>query len=706
MSSTLDRPIAHAGRPTDRIDGPRKVTGTAPYAADADVRQPLHAVLVESSIARGRVRAIDETAARALPGIVEIMTFRNAPRVTQTGFSMPESIAYMEPHLMPLQNGDIMYWGQHIAVVIARTFEAARAGAEKLRIDYHVEANESELNDRTRATKERAEEFMGQPLNVERGNPDAALASAHATIDATYTTPEETHNALEPAATIASWSHGDLTVYDSTQWIVGTQKTLAHLFAIAPERVRVISPFVGGGFGSKGFIWPHIAIAAMAAKLTGDTVKLVVDRTQFFTSNGHRTPTEQRVRAGADAGGKMTALVHDVLTTTGRAGEWIEPCGGITPMLYDVPNVRVTHHLVRLDTSTPAPMRAPGESPGTFAIESALDELAYAANLDPLELRVRNHAVSDPSTQTPFSSKHLLECYTEGARRFGWSERNPQPRSMRDGREFIGYGMATATYPAMAGATSVRARLEPGGHVRIECATHDIGTGMYTIIAQVAADTLGIPLEHIDVRIGDSNFPAAPVAGGSQSTASVMPPLVAACRQLLDAAGGDLASAQPGLEVSANATGDVDDKHFSFHSFGAQFCEVRYDEELARVRVSRFTGVFDCGNVLNPKAARSQMMGGIIMGLGMALMEETIRDPRTGGIVTNNFADYRVPVNADIPPIDVGFVEFPDLTFNSLGVRGVGEIGITGVAAAVANAVYHASGRRVRDLPIVPEKLL
>jgi xanthine dehydrogenase YagR molybdenum-binding subunit len=432
----------------------------------------------------------------------------------------------------------------------------------------------------------------------------------------------------------------------------------------------------------------------------------VVDRSQFFTSNGHRAQTEQRVRIGATAFGAMTALVHDVLAASGHAGDFHEPAGKSTDFLYEVPNMRTTHHTVRLDIPTPTAMRGPGESPGSFAIESALDELAYAVNVDPVELRVRNHAPKDPHRGTPFSSKHLLECYRVGAERFGWSKRTPEPRSMRAGNEFVGYGMATATYPAMAGATDVRVRTDGSGRVTVECATHDLGTGMYTIIAQVASDALGIPLANVTVKIGDSKYPKGPVAGGSQSTASVMPPLVDACEQLKRKAGGDVASAKAGLEATASASGEVDEEKHAFHSFGAQFCEVRYDEELARLRVTRFTGVFDCGRVLNPKTARSQMVGGIIMGLGMALMEETLLDPRSGAIVTNNLADYHVPVNADVPPIEIAFVEHPDLIFNSLGVRGMGEIGIVGVAAAVANAVYHASGRRVRDLPIVPERLM
>jgi xanthine dehydrogenase YagR molybdenum-binding subunit len=706
MSTTLERSQTNAGRAVDRVDGPLKVTGAARYSADAPVEHPLFAVIVQSTISRGRIRAFDETAARAVAGVVEVLTYHNAPRITPTGFDFQTSTPYVEANLTPLQTNAIRYWGQHIAAVVATTLEAATTAAALLRVSYDEEPASVLITPQTRARKEKVETFFGSPLHLERGDVDAALKAAATTLDVTYTIPAQTHNAMEPSATVASWSGDDLTVYDATQWINGTQNALAHFFNLDPKRVRVISPFLGGGFGSKGFAWPHTVIAAMAAKVVGKTVKLVIDRSQFFTSNGHRSETEQRVRIGATAFGAITALIHDVLDTTGYAGDFTEPCSKSSGMLYAVPNLRTTHHNVRLDISTPTAMRAPGETPGSFAIESALDELAYAVNVDPIELRVRNHAAKDPSSGLPFSSKHLLECYSEGARRFGWAQRTSEPRSMRDGDELVGYGMATATYPAMAGATDVRVRTDGEGRVTVECATHDLGTGMYTIIAQVASDTLGIPLDHVTVKIGDSAYPKAPVAGGSQSTASVMPPLVDACEQLKRLAGGNVSGAAAGLEATASASGEVDEERHSFHSFGAQFCEVRYDEEIARLRVTRFTGVYDCGRILNPKTARSQMIGGIIMGIGMALMEETLRDARSGAIVTNNLADYHVPVNADIPPIEIAFVEHPDLTFNALGVRGVGEIGITGVAAAIANAVYHASGRRVRDLPIVPERLL
>jgi xanthine dehydrogenase YagR molybdenum-binding subunit len=693
------------GTPVDRVDGPLKVTGAARYSADAPVPEPLFAVLVQSTIARGRIRGFDDAAARAVDGVVEILTYRNAPRLRETGFVFSVPTIYAEDGLMPLQRDTVCYWGQSVAAVVATTFEAARAGALALRVQYDAEPAALTL-EAGRDRRERVDQWFGSPLNIERGNVDEALAASDATVDATYTTPEETHNPLEPSATVAQWDGDALTVHDATQWIMGARSTLAHFFDLPVERVRVICPFVGGGFGCKGWMWPHTVITALAAKAVGRPVKLALDRSQFFTATGYRTRTEQRVRVGGSADGKIAALVHDVLTTTGNVGDWQESAGRIAPWLYDIENVRTTHDTVKLDIATPTAMRAPGEAPGNFALESALDEFACTIGIDPLELRIRNHATIDRSTGTPFSSKHLLECYREGARRFGWERRSAAPRSMRDGGELIGWGMATATYPAFSGPTEVRVRVEAGGIVAIECATHDLGTGMYTVIAQVASDALGLPLERLIVRIGDSAYPRAPVAGGSQSTASVAPAVADACRVLLEKTGGTVDERSAGVEATGNATDDYDEAHFSFHSFGAQFCEVRVDEELARVRVSRFVGVFDCGRIVNPKTARSQMVGGITMGLGMALMEETIRDARSGAVVTNNFADYLVPVNADIPAMDIAFVEEPDLKLNAMGVRGIGEIGITGVAAAVANAVFHATGKRVRDLPILPERLL
>jgi xanthine dehydrogenase YagR molybdenum-binding subunit len=703
--TTAERIRPLVGSAIDRIDGPLKVTGAARYTADAPVEMPLFAVLVSSTIARGRITAIDDAAARALDGVVDVLTYRNAPRLHETSFDFTVPTIYVEGGLMPLQTDRVCYSGQFVAAVIATTFEEARAGAARLHIAYETETAAVTLDER-RDQSEPVEQFFGSPLNIERGDVDRAFATSSTVVEATYRTPEETHNPLEPSATVAQWDGNVLTVHDATQWIMGTRSTLAHFFGLPLENVHVICPFVGGGFGCKGFMWPHTVIAALAAKATGKPVKVVLDRSQFFTASGYRPQTEQHLRIASDAAGTLTAIEHDVLSPTSAVSEWVEPAGKTTPWLYDVPNLRTTHRIVRIDVATPTAMRAPGEAPGSFALESAMDELAAALQMDPLDVRVRNHATIDRTSGSPFSSKHLLECYREGARRFGWERRTPLPRAMREGSELVGFGMATATYPAFSGPTEVRVRVEAGARVAVECATHDLGTGMYTVIAQVAADSLSLPLERIDVRIGNSAYPRAPVAGGSQSTASVAPAVADACRALRERTGGTIDDRAVGIEATGSATDDYDAEHFSFHSFGAQFCEVRVDEELARVRVSRFVGVFDCGRIVNPKTARSQMIGGITMGIGMALLEETVRDSRNGAVVTNNFADYRIATNADIPPIEIAFVDEPDTRLNAIGVRGIGEIAITGVAAAVANAVFHATGKRVRDLPILPEKLL
>jgi xanthine dehydrogenase YagR molybdenum-binding subunit len=743
MTATLDRPATGTivGTPLDRVDGPAKVTGAARYAADAPVPSPLYAIIVQSTIARGRITAIDESAARDVPGVVEIMTYRNAPRVPviEFEFTMP-----MQEQLAPLQTDDVHYDGQHVAVVIGTTFEAARAGASLLRITY--ETRPAAFDRDTAETLERPEQWFGDDAQPRRGDPEHAFETSDVRIDATYATPVENHNPLEPSATVAEWRDGDLTVHDATQWVLGTRAVLAKSFGLDEERVHVIAPFLGGGFGCKGFTWAHTVVAAMAAKLAGRAVKLVLSREQMFTSVGHRSDTRQRIRLGASRDGRVHALLHDVLAASSRVGTFIETAGGVSTMLFDVPNVAVTHRLARLDIPTPTAMRAPGEAPGSFALGSAMDELAYACGLDPLDVLRRNHASVDPSNGHPFSSKHLLACYDRGAEAFGWSARSHAPRSMREGDELIGWGVATATYPGMRAPAQARVTIAPDGAIDVISATHDLGTGMYTILVQIAADALGADPRAIRVRIGDSTFPPAPVAGGSMSSASVGPavhdaaerarreataiaiasagsPLHGLREDQIEARDGMLrAKAEPERAISygdlvrlsgtgaieatgSGAPGDEGER-LSFHSFGAQFVEVRVDEELARVRVSRAVGAFDCGRILNPKTARSQMVGGIVWGIGMALMEETVRDTRAGAVVTNNFADYHVPVNADIGRIDVVFVEEPDFALNPLGVRGIGEIGITGVAAAIANAVYHATGLRVRDLPIVPEKLL
>ncbi|BDE05336.1 dehydrogenase [Vulcanimicrobium alpinum] len=744
MSTTLEQPRSarpSIGAPVDRIDGPLKVAGAAPYAADTPVNDALHAVLVQATIPRGRIAAIDDGAARAVPGVVEILTFRNAPRVRELRFDwttpMPESLA-------PLQDDVIRYDGQHVAAVVARTFEAAREAAALLQIRYDAEA--AHLDIAHPAETRLPDDWFGDNPQSRRGDPEAAFAAAPVQIDATYTTPVEHHNPLEPSATVAQWNGDDLVVHDATQWVIGARNCLAAAFGIAPERVRVLSPYVGGGFGCKGWFWAHTLIAAMAAKHVGRPVKLALTREQMFTSAGHRSETVQRLRVGAARDGRLAAIRHDVRTTTSRVAPWVETAGAPTKFLFACDNVGVHHEVALLDVTSPTAMRAPGEAPGTYALGSALDELAYACGLDPLELLRRNHADTDADEGLPYSSKHLLACYARGAEHFGWERRAPQPRAMRDGRDLVGYGVATAVYPALRSSAQARVTVGADGTIEVATAAHDLGTGLYTIVAQVAADAFGVAPHDVRVSIGDSSLPPAPVAGGSMTTATVTPAVADAARRAiaelvalasrdpgspLFGLGTDAIVARDGALVvrgdpsraaaladvlkgsgvaSVAAVGEAapgdESRGLAMYSFGAQFVEVRVDPDFGTVRVSRALGAFDCGRIINAKTARSQMIGGIVWGIGMALLEESVRDARTGAFVTNNLADYHVPVNADIPPIDVLFVEEPDYALNPLGARGIGEIGITGVAAAIANAVYHATGIRVRDLPIVPEKLL
>ena len=730
------------GAPLDRVDGHAKVTGAARYAADTPAANPLYAMIVQATVARGTITEIDETAARAVPGVVEVLTHRNAPRVPAFPFEF--TLPFCE-ELAPLQDAAVHYDGQHVALVLGETFEAAREGAALLRISYAPSWAEFDLE--TAHTVTNPEQFFGNAMQYRRGEPERAYDESAVRIDATYTTPLENHNPMEPSATVAEWHGNELLVHDSSQWVMGAQACYAKTFALDATQVRVLSPYIGGGFGCKGFVWAHQTLAAMAAKATGRPVKLVLTREQMFTSVGHRGLTRQRVRLGATRDGVLQATLHDATGVTSRVGSsFFEPSVIATAMLYGAPDVALTTRVAQLDVPSPTAMRAPGEAPGTFALGSALDEIAYACGLDPLDVLRRNETATDLEVGLPFSSRNVLACYDRGAEAFGWSRRSHAPRSMREGRELIGWGVATATYPAMRSPGEARVTITPDGMIDVASATHDLGTGMYTVLTQIAADALGADPRAIRVRIGDSSLPLAPVAGGSMSTASVGPAVLDAATRAraeaitiattsgesplhglraddVEVVGGMLrAKADPSraigygevaqlgasgaIEVHAHAGPGEEAERYSFHSFGAQFVEVRFDEEIARLRVTRALGVFDCGRIMNRKTARSQMLGGITFGLGMALLEETVRDPRYGAVVTNNLADYHLPVNADVPPIEVLFVEEPDLRFNPLGARGVGEIGITGVAAAVANAAYHATGVRVRDLPIVPEKLL
>jgi xanthine dehydrogenase YagR molybdenum-binding subunit len=555
---------------------------------------------------------------------------------------------------------------------------------------------------------------------------------------------------MEPSATVAEWVAKDqLTLHDATQYVKGVQDILAKAFDLPRENVRVISPFVGGAFGCKGAVWPHIILAAMAAKAAGAPVKFALSRQDMFSGAGHRTPTTQTVALAATRDGKLQAIRHRTETLTSQVGEYVESAGArSTGVLYASPAIAVEETVFKVNVATPTFMRAPGECPGTYALECAMDELAAALKIDPVELRLHNYADKHPIKDKPWSAKYLREAYQLGAEKFGWAKRSPEPRSMQQGGLLIGWGMATATYPGYKMAADARIRLRADGTVRVQCAAHDIGTGAYTVLTQISAEAVGVPVEKVTFELGNSDLPFGPVAGGSNTTATVGSAIYDAAYQLRLAlaklATADKLSPLHGLDPKTVVLGGVGELStpadpsrrdtfaailqrsgqpfiesngsfkppllgkppVEFQSFGAQFCEVQIDPLQPRVQVTRFVSVMNCGRVMNAKTGRSQILGGVTMGIGMALHEETVLDPATGVPVTRNLADYHVPVNADLPDIEVHFVGEPDFAFNPMGARGMGEIGITGTAAAVANAVYHATGKRVRDLPITPDKLI
>lgn len=731
------------GKPMNRVDGHLKVTGAAHYSAEFPLENLVHAVLIGSSITRGTIKSIDTSVAEKSPGVIAILTHLNAPKFKEMpGMSKGGAAAEVR---IPLVDGNIYHNGQYVGVVVADTLERASHAASLVRVAYDEQPFVTEMEREKAVMPKGAVGF--RPADIARGNLEQGLAEAEVRVEETYTTPTENHNPMETHATTAVWSGDKLTVYDATQYTFGERKTLAIAFGIPEENVRVVCHFIGGAFGCKGGMWSHVPLAALAARSVGRPVKLVLTRQQMFTNVGHRAETEQQIILGAKRDGRLTAIAHKGISHTCEeaVGEFVEAFTIATHMLYATENLQTSQRVVKVNKGQPTFMRAPGEAPGTFALESAMDELAYKLNLDPIELRLRNYAETDPDTKLPWSSKSLKECYQLGAEKFGWSQRKGQPGSMRDGRYLIGMGMATATYPVYRFGASAVAKIMLDGSVVVQSGTHEMGTGTATVMAQVIADVLGVPVERVRFELGDTNLPNAPVSGGSGTVASVGSAVAGATKaaraKVLDIARADKRSPLyniPDTEVAfedgqmfvksdkgksesyadilkrqnlnqVEANFDVkfdEEKKYSMHSFGAQFAEVRVDPDLGEVRVRRFVGAFGTGRVLNLKTARSQMIGGIVMGLGMALFEETVTDHKFGRIVNPNLGEYHVPVNADVPAIEAYFVEEKDPHVNALGAKGVGEIGITGVAAAVANAVYHATGKRIRDLPITPDKLL
>ena len=726
MSAALAAPPPRIGQSLTRVEGPAKVKGQALFAAEFRPNRMAYGALIQSPIAHGRLTSLNLAAAQAAPGVIDILTRENAPRFPPypSDVTKPGSPA---ENRVPLQDDDLFWVGQHVGMIIAESLDQVRQALSLVRVD--CAPSEPVLRMDSPAAQQsatRPEKWVGQEkLQVSLGDVAGALAPvpAERKLEVTYRTPIENHNPIEPYCTMAEWLARDrLVIHEATRGIKQLQKIVAHAFQLPLQSVDIVSPYVGGAFGSKGFQWSHTLLAAAAARIVRRPVRLVFTRAQMFDSAGQRAETEQKLTIAAEKNGKLIALRHITTTHCSPVADYSEPCGNMSRMLYVCPNIEVSHQLVRLNLTTPCPMRAPGEAPGVFALECALDEMAHQLKIDPVQFRLTNYAERDDFEKKPWSSKRLRECYEQGAEKFGWSKRNSQPGSMRapNGRR-LGWGMATAVYPAKRQPAAANAILSADGYLTVQSATHALGTGTYTTMSQLAANALGLPLENVRFELGDSRFPEAPVNGGSWLTVSVGSAVLNACERLkqkvTDLAGSwpnDLASLREVLARSGQKQIEADGKsepdkeareEFSFQSFGAIFVEVQVDS-LGQVRVTRATGVYDVGRILNPRLARSQICGAVIFGIGMALMEATVPDLQTGRIVNANLAEYHLPTQADMPRFDIHFLDQPDPHMPVNGARGIGEIGIVGAPAAVANAVFHATGKRVRELPITPDKLI
>ena len=689
------------GAALDRFDGPAKVAGEAPYAFEQPVENPAYLFPVQASIAAGRVTEIDTAAAAAEPGVVAVLTPENAIRLRPEGDGELRNL---------LQSDRIDYRNQFVGGVIAETQEIARHAAGMVRLRYQARPHDVELRfDRDGLYAPNALN-AGYETDVVTGDVDAALAAATATVEATYTTPYQHHNPMEPHATIAVWTDELLTLYNASQGVHRSRGLLSTVLGMDPERIRMISPHVGGGFGGKFYAHADLILTIMAARLVpGRPVKLMLTRQQMFSQVGYRTPTIQRFRLGADAGGRLTAIEHLVVEQTSKLKEYPEQTTAPTMVVYDAPNKRISLRLVALDVPHPTIMRAPGETPGMYALESAMDELAVACGIDPVELRVRNDTQTEPRRGLPFSSRNLVGCLREGARRFGWEPRDPTPRARRDGGWLIGTGVASSTYPVYPGiASEATIRVGPDGRYAVLIGAADIGTGTWTALAQIAADALEVPIEDVDLGIGDTAYPTANPAGGSSGIYSWGSAIVAAARRLRERLAAEHGGTVPprGIEVTASSPENPYLERYAMHAFGAQFAEVRVREDSGEIRVPRLLGIFAVGQMINAKTGRSQLLGGMTMGLSMALHEEGVLDERFGQIANHDFAEYHIAANADVGALDADWLDEEDPLVNPMGSKGIGELGIVGAAAAVANAAYHATGIRVRDLPITLDKLM
>lgn len=711
------------GQPVDRVDGRLKVTGQARYAAEFSYPGLVYGVALGSTVAAGRVRDIDTAAAEQSPGVLLVLTHKNVPRMAPPAPETPQNRFTRATPL--LQDTAIHHHGQLIGFVVAETLEQARHAATLVKVSYEAAQPRIGFDANVKNAYAPAAINAGYKTDTRRGDLDQGLRAAAGTVDAVYNTPIEHHHPMEMHATVAAWE-GDnkVTVHHSLQMVSDAAPAIAATFDIPRENVRVVCPFVGGGFGSKILTRDNAMLAVLAARLVKRPVKHVLTRQQMFMVVGLRQHNRQHMRLGADASGRLTGLGHDTVTHTSVHEEFVEQTGVISRMMYEVPNSQVTHRAFRLNVQTPKWTRAPGEAPGSFALESAMDELAEQLKIDPVELRARNDARTDLDTGKPFGSRSLVECMRIGAEEFGWSNRSATPRSRRQGHWLVGYGMSAASRGAPHRGASANLLLTRNGRdVRavVEMCATDLGTGSYTVIAQTAAEALGLPLDKVQVRLGDSALPPTPGSGGSWGANTFCTAALAVCeaakqqlrekvnlRFVREPSVAELLQAARLNEwrASNTATPGADIAAWSHYAFGANFAEVWVDEDLGLVRVPRYMAVIAAGRILNPKTAASQIVGGIVWGIGNALMEESVLDERSGHFVTRTLADYHVPVNADIGDLQVLFAPETDTRVNRMGVKGVGEIGITSVAAAIANAVYNATGRRVRDLPITPDKLL
>ncbi len=693
---TTVQPRAMGTRLT-RLDGPAKVTGAATYAYEFPVDAPLYVHPIQATIANGRVTAMDTAAASATDGVTDVLTVFDAPTLADPS----------DGDLAILQDDQVHYRGQIIGAVIAESTETARHAADLVRVEYEEAEHDTEIRVDHPGLYAPDQVNPSFPTDTSEGDVEAALRAAPVVVDATYTTPQETNNPMEPHATIATWDPDGprVTLYDSTQGVHVVRQTLATTFGLEEDQIRVVAKNVGGGFGSKGTPHSHNVLAVMAAQRAGGRpVKLGLTRQQMFHLVGYRTPTIQHLRIGAERDGTITALSHDVVEQTATVKEFAEQTAVPSRMLYAGAHRTTSHRLAKLDVPVPFWMRAPGECPGTFALEVAMDELAVACRVDPIELRIRNEPDVDPETGHPWSDRRLVECLRTGAERFGWADRDPAPGGRTDGEWLVGTGVASAVYPAMIqpGNTARIEHTAPGRYT-VQIGAVDIGTGTWTALTQVAADILGCDVDAVDLQIGDTDLPPASVEGGSSGISSWGRAIYAAAQAFQQEHGTE---PPVGAASTADAPQNEEADDYGMYSFGAHFVEVRVNRYTGEIHASRMLGVFSIGRVVNPTTARSQLIGGMTMGLSMALHEHSVRDHRFGHVVTQDLATYHICSHADVPDIDAIWVDSVDPHSNPMGTRGAGEIGIVGSAAAVVNAVYHATGIRVRDLPVQCDALL